>query len=182
MAKKRKKKPFKLSNLIYFSVVIAVVFVIGFIGIKDKLIDGKMAEREAVTVDSLSPLAVTFIDIGQGDAIFINLPDGKNMLIDFGEGDKSAVDEYLKTDGKPCTIDYLVATHPDSDHIGNLPYVYQNYEVKYSYRPYVYSGYVQSSSFPEESSSFPEESSSFPEEFNAGAKISQNTKIYYHWK
>lgn len=61
-----------------------------------------------------------FIDVGQGDSILIQTPNGKTVLIDGGK--KSAGDKvvaYLKKAGV-TTIDLLVATHPDADHIGGL--------------------------------------------------------------
>lgn len=74
-------------------------------------------------------LEVTFLDIGQGDSVFISTPGGKNILID---GGKRAIPPYSKFDaGKEVIlpflknkgvkrIDTLIATHPDVDHIGGL--------------------------------------------------------------
>jgi len=75
-------------------------------------------------------LAVTFFDVGQGDAIFIETPQGNQMLIDGGPG--SAVLEKL---GKAMpfwdrTIDLVVLTHPDADHISGLLEVLQRYQVE----------------------------------------------------
>ena len=69
---------------------------------------------------SSSTLKVHFLDIGQGDSILIQSPNGKNMLIDGGnrsEGTK--VLSFLKSKGV-TKLDYVVATHPDADHIGGL--------------------------------------------------------------
>ena len=70
-----------------------------------------------------SGFSVHYLDVGQGDAIFIRLPDGKNMLIDCGEKDLEGdnaqyIIEYLN-EYSVQTIDYLILTHPDSDHVGN---------------------------------------------------------------
>ena len=81
-----------------------------------------------------------FIDVGQGDATLIKFPDGKNMLVDGGRNDKETeekLDEYLTENGKKLTIDYCVATHSDADHVGSLDYVYKNYKVLNSFRPYI---------------------------------------------
>ncbi len=75
-----------------------------------------------------SPLIVHFIDVGQGDAIFVQFPNGKTMLIDGGENDALA-GQYLKTLGVK-TIDTLVITHPHLDHIGGLVSVIEHFEVK----------------------------------------------------
>ncbi|MGD7021793.1 cell wall-binding repeat-containing protein [Rossellomorea vietnamensis] len=69
--------------------------------------------------DTPSDLLVHFIDVGQGDSTLIET-QGKTVLIDGGKrtaGDK--VVAYLKKAGI-TSIDYLVATHPDADHIGGL--------------------------------------------------------------
>jgi len=66
-----------------------------------------------------STFAVHFIDVGQGDAALV-LCDGKAMLIDGGEASESSkIYSYLKTNGIDY-LDYIVATHAHSDHIGGL--------------------------------------------------------------
>lgn len=82
--------------------------------------------RGAVTCDD--DLEVHFIDVGQGDCIFITA-GGQNMLIDCGEascfGD---VAEYLnKLD--VTHLDYVVGTHPHSDHMGGMSSVISSYDV-----------------------------------------------------
>ncbi len=73
--------------------------------------------------------SVHFIDVGQGDCELI-LDHGKVMLIDAGEVDEAySVIDYLHRQ-KIETIDYVVATHPHSDHIGGLPRVLESFEVK----------------------------------------------------
>lgn len=74
-------------------------------------------------------LAVHFIDVGQGDAILIQLPNGQNMLIDGGEASKSSVVvDFLKSKNV-SHLDYLVATHPHADHIGGLPAVIKEFSI-----------------------------------------------------
>lgn len=66
-----------------------------------------------------STFEVHFIDVGQGDAALI-LCDGKAMLIDGGEASESSkIYSYLKTNGIDY-LNYIVATHAHSDHIGGL--------------------------------------------------------------
>lgn len=80
-------------------------------------------------------LTAHFIDVGQGDSAFLELPDGKNMLIDAGTheyGEKVA--RYIKALDYD-TVDYLVATHPHADHIGGMPEVFEQLEIKNVYMP-----------------------------------------------
>src|SRR3989338_9479330 len=74
---------------------------------------------------------IFFLDVGQGDAIFITTPSGKQILIDGGP-DKSVLHEL--SDVIPFydrSIDMIIATHSDSDHIGGLPDVLAHYDVAY---------------------------------------------------
>ena len=74
-------------------------------------------------------MKVHFIDVGQGDSILIQSPNGKNMLIDAGtasQGDK--VVSFLKSKGV-TTLDIVVATHPHADHIGGLVKVLNAFKV-----------------------------------------------------
>ena len=69
-------------------------------------------------VQSNGSLIVSFIDVGQGDAILIRSPEGLSGLIDGGEADSGIV-QYLQSQGVQ-NLDLVVATHPHSDHIGGL--------------------------------------------------------------
>ena len=74
-------------------------------------------------------LTVSFLNVGQGDAILIEGPTGIEMLIDGGK-DRSVVRELPRVMGPlDRSIDILVATHPDADHIGGLPDVLRLYQV-----------------------------------------------------
>ena len=80
-------------------------------------------------------LEVHFIDVGQGDAILVRAPDGKNMLIDAGPTDKSTtVSDYLKKQGV-LTLDVVIATHPDEDHIGGMTEIIKKFEIAAFYLP-----------------------------------------------
>ncbi len=74
-------------------------------------------------------LTVSFLDVGQGDSIFIELPEGKTMLIDASESDQAdGIIDYIKDRGHD-TLDYVVATHPHADHIGGMAEVLEAFDV-----------------------------------------------------
>ena len=89
-----------------------------------------MAELTEPSVILSRCLAVHFIDVGQGDSILIEAPNGDTMLIDAGEhGNEKTVTEYIKEYGDG-TLEYVVATHPHSDHIGSMDDVINAFKVK----------------------------------------------------
>jgi len=76
-------------------------------------------------------LEVCFFDVGQGDSIFIETPNKKQILIDGGP-DKIILEKLNKA--MPFydrTIDLFILTHPDADHITGLVSVLEYYDVKY---------------------------------------------------
>lgn len=77
------------------------------------------------------PLEVVFFDVGQGDSIFIETPKGYQILIDGGPS--SVVLEKLGNEMPfwDRTIDLVVLTHPEHDHIAGLIEVLKRYEVDY---------------------------------------------------
>ena len=79
-------------------------------------------------------LCVAFLDVGQGDAIFIQSPSGRQMLIDTGRNQ-----EVLRGLGEVMSfsdrdIDYVLATHPDADHVGGLSDVLDRFNVAHLIR------------------------------------------------
>ncbi|MEW6040740.1 MAG: ComEC/Rec2 family competence protein [Elusimicrobiota bacterium] len=91
-------------------------------------------------------LKVTFFDVGQGDSILIEFPNGKTTLIDAGMNfaqagnlamvKKQPIVPYLKTADRK-KIDIVLITHPHPDHIGGLPAVLKEIKagIIYGYSP-----------------------------------------------
>ncbi len=85
----------------------------------------------AVTNIANPYLRVHFLDVGQGDAIFIETPSGKQVLVDGGR-DRAVLGELTSVMGFfDRDIDLVVGTHPDLDHIGGLIDVFKRYRVSY---------------------------------------------------
>jgi competence protein ComEC len=74
-------------------------------------------------------LTVAFLDVGQGDAIYIEAPNGNQVLVDGGSGR-----QILRALGAVMpfydhSLDVVIATHSDADHIGGLPFVLDRFNV-----------------------------------------------------
>ena len=82
-----------------------------------------------VRLDSNNKLSVWFFDIGQGDASFIETPDNKQVLIDGGP-DGTILDK-LSSVMWPWdnTIDVVIITHMDADHVNGLVSVFDKYKI-----------------------------------------------------
>ncbi len=127
MVKKMSKA--KSKKLIYLIVIIVVALVSVF---GKNCFDGLDAET---TSDILSQhengsenkgFSVHFIDVGQGDCTLV-LCDDQSLLIDAGEnGHETDVLNYLRSMGIE-KLDYIIATHQHSDHIGGLPEVLEEF-------------------------------------------------------
>jgi competence protein ComEC len=77
---------------------------------------------------------VTFLDVAQGDSTVLELPDGQVVLIDGGttyerfDMGRGVVGPYLWNRGIR-SIDYVIATHPQLDHVGGLAWVLNHFSV-----------------------------------------------------
>lgn len=72
---------------------------------------------------------VSMLNVGQGDSFLIQAKNGKQILVDGGR-DASVLSELARVMPKgDRTIDVVIATHPDADHIGGLPLVLSRYSV-----------------------------------------------------
>lgn len=114
-----KHLPIFLAALLLFFLVLHFT---GLVTLSDwrALLNGKTAPQ--------ADFSVSFVDVGQGDCTYIH-SGSMDVLVDAGEaeyGDR--VVQYLKEAGVE-QLDYVIATHPHSDHIGGLPAVLEAFSV-----------------------------------------------------
>jgi competence protein ComEC len=81
-------------------------------------------------------LHVSFLDVGQGDAILIQTPNGQNILIDGGpDPQKINLELGEKLPFWDRTIDFVVCTQPQADHVTGLVDILRRYKVKQVLEP-----------------------------------------------
>lgn len=108
-------------------------------------LNGQVFERDFIIevnpVDSFidKEISITFINIGQGDAILIELPNNEVMIIDSGDGfygtrfDSLDITLDVLNQRKISTINYLIATHDHIDHSKNIPSLFEYFEIQSIY-------------------------------------------------
>ncbi|MCR4330589.1 MAG: MBL fold metallo-hydrolase [Patescibacteria group bacterium] len=80
-------------------------------------------------------LTVAFLDIGQGDAVFIEAPNGNQVLLDGGPNKRVLRELASLMPFYDRSIDVVIASHPDKDHVGGLPAVLARYDVRIAIDP-----------------------------------------------
>ncbi len=101
-----------------------------------------------------SQLKITFLDVGQGDAVHIQTPSEKHILVDVGrwnpgyDSGSRVITPYLKHRGVE-TVDAVILSHPHADHIGGIESVMNEFKVlniyqsSYEYESQLYNNYVR---------------------------------------
>jgi len=84
----------------------------------------------AIREDTRGLLTVSFLDVGQGDSIFIRAPSGRQVLIDGGRGTGVLRELARVVPWYDRSIDAVIPTHPDADHISGLIDVLARYRVE----------------------------------------------------
>lgn len=121
---------------VILSILIVIIGVLGFVF--QPQIEAKFSS-EQVKAFCDADFKMYVVDVGQGDSIFLEFSDNKNMLIDCGpKKEREKLHSFLD-EKKVSTINYLVYTHPDEDHVGGGAMVFENYNVEVLYRPKVLS-------------------------------------------
>lgn len=151
MARRRRIKKHTARKIIIAVVVILLIVAIAlgifyavapeeFNALKEKLFPSEPSSPG--TQPTLEgTLEMTVIDIGQGDCIFLQFPDGQTMIMDAGSefGSTNEYDQltaHLTLRGID-SLDYVFITHSDYDHIRYMQDIFEDYEVKNIYMPRV---------------------------------------------
>ncbi|MCL2798297.1 MAG: MBL fold metallo-hydrolase [Firmicutes bacterium] len=118
--------------------------VIGLIRVEEGAYTGQHSAAEVAGGRSGGDLTFHFVDVGQGDACIVELPDKRTMIIDAGPAKhKDSLLTYIddnfvkgKSEAERLTkFDFAVLTHSDEDHCGGFPDVLKTYGVGTFYRP-----------------------------------------------
>jgi len=117
---------YKLSKTQYF-VLVLLVFLNFFLLIYQSF----LSNTSYITT-------VSFLNVGQGDSILIQAPNGNTVLIDAGPDDRvvRVISEILPFWQR--AINMIIPTHPDKDHIGGFPELFRRFDIDIVYdSPYV---------------------------------------------
>ena len=116
---KNRKTKLPLVVGIVIAVIVAIIMVVK---------NNPQNDSNIKTQNTANEVTVHFVDVGQGDCEIIQTQNC-NVIIDAGENTaKDAVLSYVKKLGI-TKFDYVIATHPHSDHIGSLDDVIKNYDI-----------------------------------------------------
>lgn len=149
---KAAKKAYKANPKAFIISIVAIVLVIAiatavvyfaFPDTWDKIVSMIVKDNQHLGLArGDGELLVHMLDVGQGDCIYIQLPDGKDMVIDCanynddGEYEKKTfdyLDKYIEDD----TVEYLMLTHCDSDHVYFMDELLERYQVEKLFMPNV---------------------------------------------
>lgn len=140
MANKENKKTNKTLLIVIYILLVVGLCVTLFFSSKMEVLLKLKPDISALSAED--DFEVHFIDVGQGDAIAMRFSNGKTMLVDSGptKGEEK-LKRYLNNvffKGHDKTFDYVLLTHSDADHCGNMDYILHNYTVNKFYRPYIF--------------------------------------------
>lgn len=107
--------------------IVALLLTLAISGCQeDKVLESSSVDNQ--NIEKEENLEVHFLDVGQGDSVFIRQGEA-SMLIDAGENSYGqVVVDYLRQEGV-SKLDYVIGTHPHSDHIGGLDHVIESFEI-----------------------------------------------------
>ena len=150
-------------SLTIFMLWVLVILFLGSIRIPEvrwKLLIGVLIIFNMFLIEQIvqktqsNSLRVTFLDVGQGDAIHIQTPSGKHILVDVGrwsqgyDSGSRIISPYLKYYGVD-RLDAIILSHPHADHIGGIVSILNGFDVaaiyqsSYEYESQLYSNYMK---------------------------------------
>lgn len=111
----------KKSKFYNYLIIVAVIFV--------ALIWGTVYNNISANSDNVGP-KIYFLDVGQGDATLLNLPNSVQVLIDMGRGQQTVdqLSRYMPYFDR--NIEYAFISHFDADHFGGLDEVLESYDIE----------------------------------------------------
>lgn len=138
--KKQRRNDILIAVLCVAAVLAIVIFALNANGLITVRLPAKPSET--VTVEA-GESSVHFINVGQGDSELIIATDGTTMLIDSGEAEYGPVVLNYLAELGITKLDYIIATHPHSDHMGGLVKVISSdIEIGRIYMPEIAPDYV----------------------------------------
>lgn len=108
-------------------IITSIILAVGAFYASGELRNDK--EDPTVVLNTQGNMQVHYIDVGQGNSTLI-MCDGKAMLIDAGDNSEgTAVQSYL-AHNNVSSLEYVIGTHPDADHIGGLDVIITKFDCK----------------------------------------------------
>ena len=145
VAKTVSKLPVPVSVSILIVVVVVAVVLFLFKDRIKEMLSPKTTTRPTISrvqYGGEGDLMVHYMNVGQGDGILVELPDGDEMLIDLGckgitVNYETVLKPYISSYVEDNTIEHLVLTHTDEDHVSYLDNVIEDFQVNNIYMPYI---------------------------------------------
>lgn len=142
VGEREKLKKINKSRIIIDCILVALILIVALSNIWGRSLEKLLKLKPHL--DKTNNTQVHFVDVGQGDAIVITFSNGKTMLIDSGTENYrkkliTYLDRMIVSEDK--FIDYVVLTHPDNDHISNMSFIADKYEIGTCYRPPLYEAF-----------------------------------------
>ena len=117
------------------------------IGIVLALVATSLVWYAAIRADHRGTLAVTFLSVGQGDAIFVTAPSGRTILIDGGPDNEVLRQLGNATPFYDRSLDIVIATAPEAQKVGGLASVLARFQVGAVVRSAAHSSIPQEAAF-----------------------------------
>ena len=176
---KRRLLKYKNKLILFLVGLLVIVSTMCFSSNIDRLILKTL--NHGNNVISNNKLIVHFIDVGQGDAIAINFPNGEIGIVDTGLVYSSNyfikyLKNYVLPQANDNVIDYLFYTHADADHTGGIKSLLFNFEVKNIFRQRQYAYFesledINDVYFDDTAGEYAKTMTSIYEEVNNGANL-----------